>query len=150
MKKTGKEIKTNKTRQKEERAEKILPLAAREAEHIKQDVKKVIALTRNQLIGVVLGVIVLIIVFLFIVMQPSAPKGKVIATVNGYDITEEEINKTLALLSRQNPFATKDDVLNQTIVRYIVLAEAKKQKIEVSEKKLMNTSNMLSKRFSSN
>ena len=65
-------------------------------------------------------------------MQPSAPKGKVIATVNGYDITEEEINKTLALLSMQNPFATKDDVLNQTIVRYIVLAEAKKQKIEVS------------------
>ena len=136
MKKPGKETKHNSAGKKKEAGESMSLKTAHEAEHLKQDVKKVIAVTRTQLIGVVLGVMVLIIIFLFIFIQPSTPKGKVIATVEGYKITEEEINNTLALLSRQNPFITKDDVLNQTIVRYMVLAEAKKQKIEVDEQEV--------------
>lgn len=135
MSKKGKSAKEKKDSFDHKKASEEHPVLAQAQKDVKQEVKKVLILTKKQLIGIVVGIVALLIIFLFLSMK-SAPQGTVIAKVNGLEITEEEINTTLTQATQQNPMITREMILNQTITKYVLLAEAKKQKISISDQEV--------------
>jgi len=122
--------KKSRVHKKPKKQEEILPIS-------KKEIKKVIEVTKKQLIGVVLGIVFLLLLFLFLFMRPAATEeGNIIVKVNGEIITQEEIDKVFNQVTQQNPLVTKDQILNQTIVKYLLLSEAKNQKISVTDEEI--------------
>ena len=129
MKKSTKKTHKKKVVHKKKELEEVLPVS-------KKDVKRVIELTKKQVVGVVLGIAFLIILFLIIFNQQSGDKGDVVAKVNDEVITQQELDKTFEQLAQQNPTITKEMVLNQTIMRYLILSEAKAKDIVVADEEV--------------
>ena len=111
------------------------PVEAISEKEVKKEVKRVIKITTGQIIGVVLGIILIVFLFMFVMMRMGTPEGA-IARVNGEIITQEEINTILEQAKQQNPGVTKEMIINQTIVKYLVVTEAKAQGLEVPSKEV--------------
>lgn len=90
----------------------------------KRTIKKIIAVT------VLIAVLAVVLYFAFRTLKPE----KTIAEVNGEIITKQELEQQYAQLPDQYKlFITEDDFLDQMINVRLLLQEAKKQAITVSE-----------------
>ena len=101
-----------------------------------QAVKKTLSFTKNQLVGVVVGIVILLILYLVLFGKPDMLGEGILAKVNGEVITQEEVDKVFEQLSKTNPQLTKEIIINQTIMRYLILDEAKNAKVKVSDKEI--------------
>ena len=68
--------------------------------------------------------------------QSSQITGQVIAVVNGEELTSEEFDEIYSKVVQQYPAVNRDDVLDQTVDKMLLLQEAKKENIEVDNKEV--------------
>lgn len=88
----------------------------------------------------VAAVVVIIAVLLILKFRPQTPgtSGNVLAMVNGFPIYTKEIDDLYNRLPAQyKQSMTKEDLLNQTISRELLLQEAKKEGIVVQDTEVM-------------
>jgi len=62
--------------------------------------------------------------------------GKVVAIVNGEELTNEEFDNIYSGIIQQYPAVDKNEVLDQTIDRMLLLQEAKKENINVNDEEV--------------
>src|SRR3989339_487156 len=114
---------------KEENKNDVIPKKKKQKRMKKSTIKKI------SIVIVLIAVLAVVLYFAFRTLRPE----KVIATVNGEPITAQELEQKYAQLPDQYKiFITKEAFLDQIINVKLLLQEAEKQAITVSEEETEN------------